>query len=76
MALLKNFQTSLSIAASETDTTSTLLFAIPSSPILKPYLIIHNYTVIIFSGKNMLKGRKIFRLGYFMVLGCSIFHLV
>ena len=49
MTLLKNFQTSLSIAAPETDTTSTLLFAIPGSPILKPYLIVQNYTGITFS---------------------------
>lgn len=70
MALLKNFQTSLSIAAPKTDTTSTFLFAIPGSPILKPYLIIHNYTVITFS----VNGRKTFQLGHFMILGCSLFH--
>ena len=69
MTLLKNFQTSLSIAAPETDTTSTLLFTIPGSSILKPYLIIHNYTVIIIllSGINMLHDK---------LLGYSAFHLI
>ena len=46
MILLKNFQTPLSIATPEADTTSAFLFAISGSPILKPYLLVYKHTII------------------------------